>query len=415
MNSLNQIAIAAKKASKQIASLVTNHKDKVLQDISEALILNTDMIMINNMIDIENARSNNMNPSLIDRLMLNPERIKDIALGIMQIIKLPDPINVVLDEWVSQDGLEIQKVCVPIGVIGMIYEARPNVSVDAATLAFKAGNAIILRGGSSAYYSNLILVKIMQEVLIKNNLNPAIISYVEDTSHTTIDQMLKMRDHIDLIIPRGGANLIKKVVNDSTVPILETGIGNCHIFIDESADYEMAQTITINSKTQRTGVCNAIETLLIHKNWSIQNTKKLIDDLLAHNVELHADQNICKFSDKIILSTDHDWQTEYLDMILAVRYIDDIDKAIEHIDQYGTKHTECIITSSQKNAIYFQKNVDAAVVNVNASTRFTDGFMFGFGAELGISTQKLHARGPMGLKEITCYKYLVTGSGQIRK
>ncbi|MEA5018101.1 MAG: glutamate-5-semialdehyde dehydrogenase [Erysipelotrichaceae bacterium] len=415
MTTLIEIAQAAKIASRISANLDENTKNQVLNAIADALITNSSKIITQNQLDLALAKQNNMNEALLDRLTLTHQRVNDLALGVKQISDLADPINEIIDEWISPDGLNIKKIRVALGVIGMIYEARPNVTVDAATLAFKAGNAIILRGSSSAFNTNLILVEIMRKVLIDHSINPDIICLLSDLSRDAVNKMLKLRDYIDLIVPRGGASLINDVVNNATVPILETGTGNCHIYIDENADYQTSANIVLNAKTQRPGVCNAVETVLINQNWPYANIQLLITTLLEHKVELYGDQFLCANFKQVKLASETDWQTEYLALVLAIKMVDDIDAAIAHINKYGTKHTECIITANKENAKMFQRDIDAAVVNVNASTRFTDGFMFGFGAELGISTQKTHARGPMGLKEITSYKYLVTGQGDIRK
>lgn len=415
MKSLIDSAIAVKKASSTIANLDTKTKDQALIAIAEALITNQTKIIEQNMIDLELASQTNMPPSLLDRLMLNSSRINDMAIGVKQIVALNDPIGEIIEEWTTAELLNIKKVRVAMGVIGIIYEARPNVTVDAAVLALKAGSAILLRGSASAYNSNMALIDVMRQAITTVGLPSDAICYVEDPSHDTVDQMLKLREYIDLIVPRGGPSLINNAVLNAAVPILETGIGNCHVYIDDSADYDMAEAIVLNAKTQRTGVCNAIETILINKKWAQDHLTKLLDVLNAYGVELHGDQASKSYCADIIPATEQDFKQEYLRLALAVKIVNDVQEAVAHISQYGTKHTEAIITSSSINAQYFQTNVDAAVVNVNTSTRFTDGFMFGFGAELGISTQKLHARGPMGLKEITSYKYLVSSNGQIRK
>ena len=415
MKSLIDSAIAVKKASSIIANLDTKTKDQALIAIAEALITNQTKIIEQNMIDLELAAQTNMPPSLLDRLMLNYSRINDMAIGVKQIVALNDPIGEIIEEWTTAELINIKKVRVSMGVIGIIYEARPNVTVDAAVLALKAGSAILLRGSASAYNSNMALIDVMRQAITTVGLPSDAICYVKDPSHDTVDQMLKLREYIDLIVPRGGPSLINNAVLNATVPILETGIGNCHVYIDDSADYDMAEAIVLNAKTQRTGVCNAIETILINKKWAQDHLVKLLDVLKAHGVELHGDQASKSYCADIIPATEQDFKQEYLRLALAVKIVNDVQEAVAHIRQYGTKHTEAIITSSSRNAQYFQTNVDAAVVNVNTSTRFTDGFMFGFGAELGISTQKLHARGPMGLKEITSYKYLVSSNGQIRK
>ncbi|MEA5026520.1 MAG: glutamate-5-semialdehyde dehydrogenase [Erysipelotrichaceae bacterium] len=415
MKKLIESAAAAKDASRITAVLPTARKNLALHAIADSLISNAADIIASNQLDLLTAQAAGMSPSLIDRLMLNQTRIEEMAVGVRQIAALSDPIDEIIEEWTTADELNIKKIRVPLGVIGIIYEARPNVTVDAAALAFKAGNSILLRGSSSAYNSNMALVNTMRSALAACGITADAICFVEDPSHDTVDQMLKLRDGIDLIIPRGGASLISHAIQNATVPILETGIGNCHVYIDETADYQMAESIVINAKTQRTGVCNALETLLVNEQWAVKNLRSLLAVLIAHQVELHADQASGAYCSTFIPAQEADWTDEYLRLALAVKIVPDVTAAVSHIQRYGTKHTECIITADQANALYFQKQVDAAVVNVNASTRFTDGFMFGFGAELGISTQKLHARGPMGLKEITSYKYLVTGNGQVRK
>ena len=414
MKTLVESAQSAKAASLEVAQLTTTQKNEALRAMARALIERAPEILAANAKDMEKGREGGMPDSLLDRLMLNEARIAGMAEGLDQVAELPDPIGRVMDEWTRPNGLVIRKVRVPMGVIGIIYEARPNVTVDAAALAFKAGSAMLLRGSSSAYESNAALVRVMRESLEKSGVTPDAVCLVEDPSHETVDRMLKLREYIDLIVPRGGARLINNAVMNSTVPVLQTGTGNCHIYVDKSADYAMAEPIVINAKTQRTGVCNAAETLLVQADWAEEHLKSLLKALTDKNVELHGDEAAAAYAEGMIPATESDWADEYLRLAMAVKVVSGVKEAVEHINRYGTKHTECIVTADAANADYFLKNVDAAVVDWNASTRFTDGFEFGFGAELGISTQKLHARGPLGLEEITSYKYLVLGTGQVR-
>lgn len=414
MKTLVESAQSAKAASLEVAQLTTTQKNEALHAMARALIERAPEILAANAKDMEKGREGGMPDSLLDRLMLNEARIAGMAEGLDQVAELPDPIGRVMDEWTRPNGLVIRKVRVPMGVIGIIYEARPNVTVDAAALAFKAGSAMLLRGSSSAYESNAALVRVMRESLEKSGVTPDAVCLVEDPSHETVDRMLKLREYIDLIVPRGGARLINNAVMNSTVPVLQTGTGNCHIYVDKSADYAMAEPIVINAKTQRTGVCNAAETLLVQADWAEEHLKSLLKALTDKNVELHGDEAAAAYAEGMIPATESDWADEYLRLAMAVKVVSGVKEAVEHINRYGTKHTECIVTADAANADYFLKNVDAAVVDWNASTRFTDGFEFGFGAELGISTQKLHARGPLGLEEITSYKYLVLGTGQVR-
>ena len=414
MKTLIESAKAAKAAAGTVALLDTETKNRALDAMADALAAGAGEIVAKNALDMARGRETGMPEPLLDRLMLNTARILEIAEGVRQVKDLPDPIGEVLEKWTRPNGLVIEKVRVPMGVIGIIYEARPNVTADAAALAFKAGSSILLRGSASAFESNAALVRVMRAALEKAGVTPDAVCLVEDTSREAVDQMLKLRDYIDLIIPRGGASLIRNAVLNATVPVLETGTGNCHVYIDESADYAMAEAIVINAKTQRTGVCNAMETLLVHEKWAEKHLSPLLKTMTAKNVALHGDRAAALYCEDMTPATERDWADEYLGLAMAVGIVPDVRAAAAHINRHGTKHTECIVTASAENADFFRKTVDAAVVNVNASTRFTDGFMFGFGAELGISTQKLHARGPLGLREITSYKYLVTGTGQIR-
>lgn len=414
MKTLIESAAAAKAAGTAVAQLTTEQKNAALLAMADALEANCDEILAANAADMERERANGMSSDMLDRLMLNEKRVADMALGLRQVAELPDPVGEVMREWTRPNGLTIRKVRVPMGVIGIIYEARPNVTVDAASLAFKAGSAILLRGSGSAYESNAAEVRVMRAALEGCGVTPDAVCLVEERGHEVVDNMLRLREYIDLIVPRGSARLINNAVEKATVPILQTGTGNCHVYVDRSADYAMAEAIVINAKTQRTSVCNAAETLLVQEDWAEEHLRDLLKALTDRNVELHGDAGAAKYTTGMIPATEADWADEYLRLAMAVKTVPDVKAAVEHINRYGTRHTECIVTEDSANADYFLKNVDAAVVDWNASTRFTDGFEFGFGAELGISTQKLHARGPMGLEEITSYKYLVIGTGQVR-
>ena len=414
MKTLIESAAAAKAAGMAVAQLTTEQKNAALLAMADALEDRCAEVLAANAADMERERANGMSPDMLDRLMLNEKRVADMALGLRQVAELPDPVCEVMSEWTRPNGLLIRKVRVPMGVIGIIYEARPNVTVDAASLAFKAGSAILLRGSGSAYESNAAEVRIMRDALESAGVTPDAVCLVEEKGHDVVDKMLTLRGYIDLIVPRGSARLINNAVEKATVPILQTGTGNCHVYVDESADYAMAEAIVINAKTQRTSVCNAAETLLVQENWAEAHLKDLLKALTDKNVELHGDEDAARYTTGMIPAAESDWADEYLRLAMAVKVVPDVKAAVEHINRYGTKHTECIVTADAANADYFLKNVDAAVVDWNASTRFTDGFEFGFGAELGISTQKLHARGPMGLEEITSYKYMVIGTGQVR-
>lgn len=414
MKTLIESAAAAKAAGTAVAQLTTEQKNAALLAMADALEANCDEILAANAADMERERANGMSSDMLDRLMLNEKRVADMALGLRQVAELPDPVGEVMREWTRPNGLTIRKVRVPMGVIGIIYEARPNVTVDAASIAFKAGSAILLRGSGSAYESNAAEVRVMRAALESCGVTPDAVCLVEERGHEVVDNMLRLREYIDLIVPRGSARLINNAVEKATVPILQTGTGNCHVYVDRSADYVMAEAIVINAKTQRTSVCNAAETLLVQEDWAEEHLKDLLKALTDRNVELHGDAGAAKYTTGMIPATEADWADEYLRLAMAVKTVPDVKAAVEHINRYGTRHTECIVTADEASADYFLRNVDAAVVDWNASTRFTDGFEFGFGAELGISTQKLHARGPMGLEEITSYKYLVIGTGQVR-
>lgn len=411
---LNIACKNAKTASKFLSTAQQAVKNYALNNIAEDLIKNSDYICKENEKDLLKAKDNSISDVMLDRLRLTPERIEGIADGVRKIIALPDPVGEVVNMVKRPNGLLIGKKRVPLGVVGVIYESRPNVTVDTAALCLKSSNAVVLRGGSEAFYSNLALSNIMKNAIEKAGIPSGAITFVEDTSRDVATQMMRLNEYIDVLIPRGGAGLIKAVVNNATIPVIETGVGNCHIYVDDECDMDMAVKIIINAKTSRPSVCNAIETVLINKNIDNAFYKKLEDALNEKNVEIRA----CEFTKEKMPSaktaTNEDYATEFLDYILAIKSVDSIDEAIIHIDMYGTKHSEAIITDSYKKASKFQESVDAAAVYVNASTRFTDGFEFGFGAEIGISTQKIHARGPMGLNELTTFKYIIQGDGQIR-
>lgn len=410
---MENIGIRAKQASKSIGKASTVQKNAVLTKIAEALVANEHDIIMENAKDVIQARINGVKPSLIDRLALNHERVQAIADSVMDIVKLDDPVGEVLSMTKRPNGLMIGKKRSPMGVIGIIYEARPNVTVDAAALCLKAGSAVILKGGSDAIFSNQAIVKVMRDA-ISDSIDADCIQLIEDTSRESTMKLMKMNEYVDLLIPRGGAGLIRTVVENATVPVIETGTGNCHIYVDESADIEMAVSILMNAKTQRTGVCNAAESLLVHKNIADTFLPKAISALSDAGCEIRGCEQTVKFSDSVIPATTEDYATEYLDLIISCKVVDCLDEAIEHINKNSTGHSEAIVTSNYENANRFLDEIDSAAVYVNASTRFTDGGEFGFGAEMGISTQKMHARGPMGLKEMTTTKYIIYGNGQIR-
>lgn len=414
MENLVLIGQKAKKVSQDICILSTKEKNECLRLMAKELLDSKGEIIKANEIDIEEAKKKNISKSLLDRLYLDEKRIEDMAKGLMEIIELPDPVGEVISMWKRPNNLQIGQKRVPIGVIGIIYESRPNVTCDASGLCLKSGNATILRGGSDAINSNKAIVKALRAGIKKSNLPEDVIQLVSDTNREIVEEMMKLNGYIDVLIPRGGANLIKSVVKNATIPVIETGTGNCHIYVDESADFDKAIEIIINAKTQRPGVCNAAEKLIIHENIAKEFLPKVVEALREKNVEIRGDEKSKRIIDDIILAEDEEWDREYLDYIICVKVVKGVDEAINHINNHGTKHSEAILTESYKNSQKFLERVDAAAVYVNASTRFTDGSEFGFGAEIGISTQKLHARGPMGLKELTTTKYIIYGNGQIR-
>ncbi len=415
MDNLMQIlGKKAKRAAQQLSQLETKRKNQYLLALAAELEQQTASILSANRIDIKKAKNYGIADTMIDRLRLSAERIAEMAEGVRQVAALPDPIGVVEKMWRTDDQLMIGQQRVPLGVIGIIFESRPNVTTDAASLCFKAGNAVILRGGKDAFHSNQALVHVMQETLSKFKLDPAMIQFVNDTTHEVANEMMRASDYLDVLIPRGGAGLIQRVKNTATVPVIETGTGNNHVYVDAEADITMAINIVVNAKTQRPSVCNAIETVLVHEAVA-QTFLPHLEQALVSKVELRGDPKALAILTNGISAVEADWSTEFLDYILAVKVVNSIDEAIQHINHYNSKHSESIITDSYSNGQKFLNEVDAAAVYINASTRFTDGFKFGFGAEIGISTQKLHARGPMGLEQLTSSKYIIYGAGQIRE
>lgn len=414
MTDLVKMGEAAVLASREVAKLQITAKNNALLTIADAIVTHTDAILTANEKDMENGRNAGMKQGLLDRLALTSDRILQMAEGIRQVVTLDDPVGEVIGMWKRPNGLTIGQKRVPIGVIGIIYESRPNVTLDAFGLCFKAGNAVILKGGSDAINSNIAIVKVIQEALEECNINPLCIQLIESTDRAVTTEFMHMNDYVDVLIPRGGAGLIKAVVNNATIPVIETGTGNCHVFVDATADFDMALDIIENAKTQRIGVCNACESLLIHKAVADEFIPLLAKRLFSHKVEIRGDEKSRIIVPDLNVATEEDYGTEYLDYIVSLKVVDDIDEAIAHINKYNTGHSEAIVTKDYDNSQKFMDEVDAAAVYVNASTRFTDGFEFGFGAEIGISTQKLHARGPMGLKELTTTKYIIYGNGQIR-
>ncbi len=412
---VQQLGANAKAVAGTLAAASPKQKNDALAAIADALIARTPEIIEANKVDLENAVKNNMSKAMQDRLLLNEARIQGIAEGVRKLIQLEEVVGKVESGVIRPNGLRIQKTRVPLGVIGIIFESRPNVTVDAATLCMKAGNCVILRGGKEAFSSNVCLTNIMRDAVKAAGLPADIIQLVPDTTRESSNQLMKLSEYLDVLIPRGGAGLINAVAENATVPVIKTGVGNCHVFVDASADLEMAVNIIDNGKTQRPSVCNAIETVLIHRDIAAKFLPMMKAKLDEHSVTLHGDSAAKSVLGECVLdANEEDWANEYLDYQLAVKIVSDVDEAMAHIARYGTNHSECIVTKSLENAEKFQREVDAAAVYVNASTRFTDGGEFGFGAEIGISTQKLHARGPMGLYELTSVKYLINGDGQCR-
>ena len=415
MGELQQKGQLAKEASYILAVMTTEEKNKGLLAMADALEQAMDDIIAANALDMEAAKANGKPQSFLDRLLLNEGRIKDMADGIRAVADLPDPVGHVEEMWLNKDNLQIGKIAVPLGVIGMIYEARPNVTADAAALCLKSGNAVMLRGSGDAIESNKKIAAVLSSAAERAGIPHGAIQLIEDTTRETANEMMRLNEYLDVLIPRGGAGLIQNVVKNATVPVIETGVGNCHIYVDETADLQMAVDIIMNGKVQRPGVCNATESLLVHKNIAEKLLPMAAEQLLNAGVELRGCAETMGYVAQCKTATNEDYATEFHSLILSVKVVESMDEAILHIRQYGTKHSEVIVTNDYINARKFQQMVDAAVVYVNASSRFSDGFQFGFGAEIGISTQKLHARGPMGLKALTSYKYIVNGDGQVRK
>ncbi len=411
LQQMGQRAVAAKTA---LQALSPQEKGNALRLAAVRLIERQEEILRANAKDMEAARANDMAQGLLDRLRLDEKRIRAMAEGLEQIAALPDPVGEVMEEWERPNGLRIRKIRVPIGVVGIIYEARPNVTADAFGLCFQTANAVILKGGSDALCSNAAIVKVLREALLELQIPEDALQLIEDRDRAVTVAFMKLKEYIDVLIPRGSAGLIQSVVENSTIPVIETGTGNCHVYVDKDADLDMAVSIIKNAKTQRIGVCNACESLVVHSDIREAFLPKLRQALAEKNVELRGDTRVCQILPEAVRATEEDYGTEYLDYILSLKTVDSLEEAIAHINRYNTRHSDCIVTENREAAEQFLREVDAACVYWNASTRFTDGFEFGFGAEIGISTQKLHARGPMGLKELTSYKYAVYGSGQVR-
>lgn len=417
---IEDLGVKVKAASKESAKLSAERKNKFLLFLADALIQNTSWIISENERDLLKAKEHGISDIMLDRLKLTPERISDMALGLRQVADLPDPIGQVLQGFTNLDGLKIVQKRVPLGTVGMIFESRPNVTIDAFSLCFKTGNSVLLRGGSDAIHSNTVLVEIIKESLRKQGINASTVELLTDTSHAEAEKMMQADKFLDVLIPRGSARLINRVKEKATVPVIETGVGNCTIYVDETADLDMATKIVVNAKTQRPSVCNAAESLVVHAKIAAEFLPQLQEALKkTHDVEFRADEHSLKIlqacdGNLAVAVQEEDFGTEYLDYIMSVKTVENLDEAIEHINHYSTRHSESIVTKDYFNAQKFQEEIDAAAVYVNASTRFTDGFVFGLGAEIGISTQKLHARGPMGLEALTSSKYLIDGNGQTR-
>lgn len=411
---LTTLGRQAQAAKEVLQGLDTAQKNRALERAAKALVQEGERLLLANEKDYARAEENGMAKGLLDRLKLTTQRIESMAEGLVQIASLPDPVGEVLEAYERPNGLHIEKVRVPMGVIGIIYEARPNVTADAFGLCFKTGNAVILKGGKDAFYSNQAITAVIREALKEEGIDDNAIQLIENNDRAVTTAFMKLKEYVDVLIPRGGAGLIRSVVENSTVPVIETGTGNCHIYIDEAADLAKAVPIVINAKTQRIGVCNACESLLVHEKVADEILPALGKALMEKKVEIRGDETVRAQIPEALAATEADYGTEYLDLVLSVKTVASLEEAIAHINKYNTGHSDAILTEDQAHAQKFLREVDSACVYVNASTRFTDGFEFGFGAEIGISTQKLHARGPMGLKELTSYKYQITGDGQVR-
>lgn len=414
MSALHELGKQAKTASQALSQASTQEKNQALLAMAGALTQQSEQIIEANKKDINSAKENGVKDSMVDRLILNEERIQAMADGLADVAKLPDPVGLVKQMWTTDAGIQVGQQTVPLGVIGIIYESRPNVTSDAAGLCFKSGNAVILRGGKEAIHSNQAIVRVLQSALAETALPKEAIQLIEDTSRETAREFMQLNTYLDVLIPRGGAGLIQAVVENATVPVIETGTGNCHIYVDQDAQKEMAKDIVVNAKVTKPAACNSVETLLIHEDVAEDFLPVIEEGLAPFNVELRADEKASTFLKEANTATEEDWETEYLDFILAIKVVSSLDEAITHINHYSTSHSEAIVTDNYFAGQKFQREIDSAAVYINASTRFTDGFEFGFGAEIGISTQKLHARGPMGLPELTSTKFIINGEGQIR-
>ncbi|MBH0171329.1 glutamate-5-semialdehyde dehydrogenase [Fictibacillus sp. 18YEL24] len=404
----------AQEASKKLALLSEKDKNKALLVIADTLESETDFILEQNKKDLVNGENNNFSEALMDRLRLTEDRVKEFANGLREVVELKDPVGEILSDWTLDNGLNVEQVRVPLGVIGMIYEARPNVTVDATGLALKSGNSIVLKGGSNAIHSNSAIVSVIHKALRATKIPEDAVQFIASTDREAAGQLFTMKEHIDVLIPRGGGNLIRTVVENATVPVLETGVGNCHIYIDQFADIDKALSIMENAKTDRPAVCNAAETFIFHEAWLNDHAGQVTALFDKYDIEVHGDEKAAELLPDVIPANEKDWAEEYLSLAVAVKVVSSAEEAVAHIERYGTKHSEAIVTENPENAVAFLNSVDAAAVYHNASTRFTDGSALGFGAEIGISTQKLHARGPMGLPALTTIKYRMTGDGQVR-
>lgn len=413
-NEIERKAAKAAAAAKDIAQKTGKQKNEALRSIAEHLVKAEEELLLENAKDLEAGNAKGMSASVLDRISLADGRIEAIAEALIQLTELEDPIGEILEEWERPNGLQLKKIRVPLGVVGMIYEARPNVTVDAASLCLKTGNAVVLRGSSSAIHSNKALVAVIRQALAAADFPEEAVQLIEDTSHEAAGHMFKMNRYLDVLIPRGSAKLIQTVLANATVPVIETGAGNCHLYIDETADLEMALSIAINAKTQRPSVCNACETILVHEQWAAKHLNELVTALQEKEVVIHGDETVYACGESIVPAEAADWATEYLDLEVAVKVVASVNEAVDHINEFSTKHSEAIISEDAQSVSQFMSGVDASALYHNASTRFTDGFEFGFGAEIGISTQKLHARGPMGLHALTSSKYLIQGQGQVK-
>ena len=412
--SIKEQAQAAVLAERRLATLSTAAKNAALLAMADALLDHAETILAENAKDIEAGKAKHMKESMLDRLLLTQDRLAGMAEGLRQVAALPDPVGTILGGSTLPNGLTVTKIRVPLGVIGIVYEARPNVTADAIGLCLKSGNAVILKGGSEAIRSNTEIARVLREAAEQAGVPAGRVQFITSTDHAAVTELVRLNGLVDVVIPRGSARLINAVMANATVPVIQTGVGVCHTFVDASADFDMAERIIVNAKTQRPSTCNAMETLLVHRAAADTFLPRIVKTLQEHGVTVIGDETVQAVNDKVQPATDADWATEYNDLRLSVKVVDSLDEALEHIARYSTKHSECIVTEDYANARRFQQAVDAACVYVNASTRFTDGFQFGFGAEIGISTQKLHARGPMALPELTTYKYLISGDGQVR-